>query len=119
MKNIYNVWPDAMNVCKWQYNEFIKSDCDLSDKPHSEIPTTLDNDLFKAYVEADLCQSSKDLATKKIKNKDTMHYVQLYTNTSSKFERKSKERTSVLHELSVENQAQCSAIGILHQSADQ
>lgn len=74
-KNICAVYPDAMTVRKCQrwFSKFKKGDYDLSDKPRSGRPTILDNDLLKASVEANPCQSTRDLARRYNASCSTIH----------------------------------------------
>ena len=90
-------------LCKF-YNSFTcsfkKDDCDLSDKLHPQRPTILDNDVLKASVKEDSCQSTRDLARKN----SQIYHVQLCT-----MEKKTKE-FGFSHVFSRENQVQHATI---------
>ncbi|EFN84041.1 Histone-lysine N-methyltransferase SETMAR, partial [Harpegnathos saltator] len=58
-KNICDVYPSALDVRKCQrwFSKFRSGNFDLSDSYRSGRPTTLDNDMLRAKVEANPCQT--------------------------------------------------------------
>ncbi|XP_035742374.1 histone-lysine N-methyltransferase SETMAR-like [Vespa mandarinia] len=62
-KNIYDVSPSALDVHKCQrwFSKFRSDNFDLSDFYRSGRPTTLDNDMLRAEVEANPCQTIEKL----------------------------------------------------------
>lgn len=63
-KNICNVYPSALDVRKCQrwFSRFRSGNFDLSDSYRSGRPTTLDNDVLRAEVEANPCQTIEELS---------------------------------------------------------
>ena len=63
-KNICNVYPSALDVRKCQrwFSKFKSGNFDLSDSYRSGRPTTLDNDMLRAEVEANPCQTIEELS---------------------------------------------------------
>lgn len=63
-KNICDVYPSALDVRKCQrwFSMFKSGNFDLSDSFRSERPTTLDNDILRAEVEANPCQTIEELS---------------------------------------------------------
>lgn len=56
-KDICDVYPGALDVCKYQrwFSKFKSGNFSLFDSYRSGKPTTLDNDMLKAEVEANPC----------------------------------------------------------------
>ncbi|XP_076166383.1 lymphocyte-specific helicase isoform X3 [Ptiloglossa arizonensis] len=63
-KNICDVYPNALDVRKCQrwFSKFKSGNFDLSDPYRSGRPTTLDNDVLSAEVEANPCQTIEELS---------------------------------------------------------
>ncbi|XP_011155190.2 histone-lysine N-methyltransferase SETMAR-like [Harpegnathos saltator] len=63
-KNICDVYPSALDVRKCQrwFSKFRSGNFDLSDSYRSGRPTTLDNDMLRAEVEANPCQTIEELS---------------------------------------------------------
>ena len=63
-KNICDVYPSALDVRKCQrwFSKFKSGNFDLSDSYRSGRPTTLDNDMLRAEVEANPCQTIEELS---------------------------------------------------------
>lgn len=63
-KNICDVYPNALDVRKCQrwFSKFKSGNFDLSDSYRSGRPTTLDNDVLRAEVEANPCQTIEELS---------------------------------------------------------
>ncbi|XP_068622876.1 histone-lysine N-methyltransferase SETMAR-like [Battus philenor] len=63
-KNICDVYPSALDVRKCQrwFSRFRSGNFDLSDAHRSGRPTTLDNDVLRAEVEANPCQTIEELS---------------------------------------------------------
>ncbi|KOX77555.1 Histone-lysine N-methyltransferase SETMAR [Melipona quadrifasciata] len=63
-KNICDVYPSALDVCKCQrwFCKFKSGNFYLSDSYRSRRPTTLDNDILRAEVEANSCQTIEELS---------------------------------------------------------
>ncbi|XP_035734903.1 histone-lysine N-methyltransferase SETMAR-like [Vespa mandarinia] len=63
-KNICDVYPSVLDVRKCQrwFSKFRSGNFDLSDTYRSGRPTTLDNDMLRAEVEANPCQIIEELS---------------------------------------------------------
>ena len=63
-KNICDVYLSALDVRKFHrwFSKFRSGNFDLSDSYRSERPTTLDNDVLRTEVEANLCQTIEELS---------------------------------------------------------
>ena len=63
-KNICDVYPSALDVRKCQrwFSKFKSGNFDLFDSYRSGRPTTIDNDMLRAEVEANPCQTIEELS---------------------------------------------------------
>lgn len=63
-KNICNVYPKSLDVRKCQrwFSKFRSGNLDVSDSYRSGRPTTLDNDILRANVEANKCQTIEEMS---------------------------------------------------------
>ncbi|XP_046819195.1 histone-lysine N-methyltransferase SETMAR-like [Vespa crabro] len=63
-KNICDVYLSALDIRKCQrwFSKFRSGNFDLSDSYRSGRPTTLDNDMLRAEVEANPCQTIEELS---------------------------------------------------------
>ncbi|CAG9578268.1 unnamed protein product, partial [Danaus chrysippus] len=63
-KNICDVYPNALDIRKCQrwFSKFKSGNFDLSDSYRSGRPSALDNDVLRAEVEANPCQTIEELS---------------------------------------------------------
>ncbi|XP_076655441.1 histone-lysine N-methyltransferase SETMAR-like [Halictus rubicundus] len=74
IKNICDVYSSALDVRKCQswFSKFRPGNFDLSDLYRSRRPTTLDNDVLKAEVKANPCQTIEELSNTLNQHKSTI-----------------------------------------------